>query len=264
MHTPMIELRDVSFAYPGEVPVIEDVSFALGGGRLCTLMGGNGCGKTTLLKLIAGLLEPRTGVIRVREQELASLSRRDTARIMSLVPQEHALAFPYSVHEVVLMGRAPHINTLDQPGPRDREMVAQALDEVGISHLGSRLFTQLSGGERQLCLIARALAQDTPIMLLDEPTSHLDFRNQIHTLTTLRRLVRTRSLLAFVVTHDPNQSLSFADEVLMLREGRIRHHGHPREVVNAQTIEDIYDITVREFREGSEVIGVMPMPLEES
>jgi len=256
----LIEVRDLSFAYEGARDVFADISFTLGKGRLCALMGGNGSGKTTLIKCISGILKPSAGEVRVGGQSLEHISRRERARRMSVVPQEHATVFSYSVQHMVLMGRAPYIGTLALPGPVDLERAQAALEEVGIAHLSDKPFTNISGGERQLVLIARSLAQDTPVMLLDEPTSHLDYRNQILTLSVIRQLVRTRGLLALIATHDPNHALNFADEVLLLHQGAILCSGAPQEVITRETIRTVYGIDVLEFRRDGRVRGLMPAP----
>ncbi len=254
----LIRVENLSFAYEEDVPVLGDISFELRPGTFCALMGGNGSGKTTLLKCLSSLLKIPRGRILVNGNDLAVMARREIARSLSMVPQEHSLVFPYTVKDMVLMGRAPYIDTFAMPGRADRHRAQAALEDVGIAHLSGKLFTRISGGERQLTMIARALAQDTPVMLLDEPTSHLDFRNQIRTLSIVRRLVREKGLLAVMATHDPNHVLQFADYVMVIEDGRLALKGRPDAVINRENIAKIYGVDVEEIRHAGSIRGIIP------
>ncbi len=253
----LIELRDLAFAYEGCAPTFSGISCRLGSGKLCALMGGNGSGKTTLIKSIAGLLPGYDGQIRIGNDDIKDLSRRRIARQMSMVAQDNDLAFPYRVGDMVLMGRAPYIDTFALPGRDDKAKALQALADVGMQDFKNRYFSKISGGERQMVLIARALAQDTPVMLLDEPTNHLDFKNKILVLHLIKRLVQERNLLALMATHDPNHVLQFADYVMILHEGRIFSEGQPSEVINRETMRAVYGVDVEEIVKDGRIRGVM-------
>ncbi|MBN1636846.1 MAG: ABC transporter ATP-binding protein [Deltaproteobacteria bacterium] len=254
----MIEISTLEFSYINKTSVFTDISFSLPAGRLCALMGGNGSGKTTLLKCIAGLLVPSHGTISIAGTRISKLTKRQRARRMSMVPQEHSTVFPYTVENMVLMGRAPYIDAFAMPGEDDLSVAYQAMQEVGIEHLAHKMYSQISGGERQLVLIARSLAQNTPIMLLDEPTSHLDYRNQILTMSIVRRLVKEKGFLALIATHDPNHALFFADTVIILHQGRILRNGPSGEVINRDNISTVYGIEVQEIRDHDKIRWIMP------
>jgi iron complex transport system ATP-binding protein len=254
----LIQATDLSFGYESNRNVFEEVTFSLSPGRLYALMGGNGSGKTTILKCLSGLLRGYTGDIRLAGVPLPGLGRKELARKISLVPQESSIIFPYPVRNMVLMGRAPYIGTFDLPGKNDQAIAEEALQTVGIPHLADKLYAKISGGERQLVLIARALAQKTPVMILDEPTSHLDFRNQTLIFTILGQLVREHGLLVITAIHDPNLALSFCDEVMILHQGRILLSGPPCEVINRKTISRVYSVEVEEIRHNGRIRGIMP------
>lgn len=254
--TCTLAFDELGFAYPHAATVFERVSAQLPAGQLCALMGTNGSGKTTLIKCLAGLLPTYHGRITLAGADLRRLSRRAGARQLSLVPQDCNADFAYLVGDMVLMGRAPYIETFASPSAQDRAISRAALAAVGLERFHDRLFTKLSGGERQLVLIARSLAQDAPVMLLDEPTSHLDFKNQIRVMRTLKQLVQDRGLLAVMATHDPNLTLSFADRVLLLHEGRLIADGPPAEVLTAATMQRVYGLKVDELRQDGRLVAL--------
>ena len=255
--TPM-EVTSLSFCYEEKIPVFRNLSFTLKQGMLYSIMGGNGSGKTTILRCLSRILNPCEGTITVGGKTLQNLSRSECARLISAVPQEHTIIFPYRVHNMVIMGRAPYIGTFSMPGKNDSDLAEKAMEEVGITHIADKLYTKISGGERQLVLIARALAQNTPIMILDEPTNHLDFKNQIHILTILKRLVDEKGLLVLIATHDPNHTLHYADEVIILHNGSILTNGSPQEVITKKTIKQVYNVDVDEIRQDNQIRGVIP------
>ena len=254
--TCTLAINDLGYAYPRAATVFEGVTANLPAGQLCALMGTNGSGKTTLIKCLAGLLPGYLGSIALGGTDLQRLSRRAAARQLSLVPQECSADFAYLVSDMVLMGRAPYIDTFASPSEQDRSISREALAAVGLERFHDRLFTKLSGGERQLVLIARALAQDAPVMLLDEPTSHLDFKNQIRIMRTLKQLVRERGLLTVMATHDPNLTLSFSDRVLLLHEGRLLADGPPAEILTAATMQRVYGLNVDELRQDGRLVAL--------
>lgn len=258
MTSNLLEVDNLCFWYEEGVPVFNDISFSLKQGMFYSIMGGNGSGKTTILRCLSRLLTPYQGTITVGGKYIQNMGRAECARMISAVPQEHSIIFPYRVHSMVTMGRAPYIGTFSMPGKTDTSIAEKAMEEVGITHLADKLYTNISGGERQLVLIARALAQDTPIMILDEPTNHLDFRNQIHILTILKHLVHEKGLLVLIATHDPNHTLNYADEVIILHNGTILTQGNPQKVITRETIRQVYDVEVDEIWKNHRIRGVMP------
>jgi iron complex transport system ATP-binding protein len=231
--------REVAFAYNGP-PVLRRVSFAVRPGRLVCLLGQNGCGKTTLLRLLLGLLVPASGRLRLGDREPASLSRREMARRVAYVPQTHHPAFAHSVLDMVLMGRAAHGAFFGRPTGRDRDIAARALDRFGLGHLGAAPVTRLSGGQRQLTLLARGLAQQAPVLVLDEPVTGLDFGHQARFLEILRELC-AEGHTCVMTTHSPDHALWVADQVILLQDGQVMADGAPSEVLTGDTLGRLYD-----------------------
>jgi iron complex transport system ATP-binding protein len=234
----MIEVSNLGFSYR-QHPVFEQVSFSLGKGRLCALLGVNGSGKTTLFKCCLQLLPVRTGHIRLADQDIAGLPVAAMARLAAYVPQDHQPAFPFKVKDVVLMGRTPQLSGRFHIAPVHYEQCIRAMDMLGLLPLAEKPLTALSGGQRQLVMIARALAQETPVLLLDEPTAALDFRHQLMIWDILQQIARDGATL-MVCTHDPNHVLWFCDQVLVLHEGRLLADGVPGEVLDNQLLETLY------------------------
>ncbi|WP_119681553.1 ABC transporter ATP-binding protein [Indioceanicola profundi] len=252
-----LELRDLAYGYPGRT-LGERVSLTLGSGELLCLLGPNGSGKTTLFKTLLGLLPPRAGRVLLGGADLSSLTRAEVARRIAYVPQSHTAYFPYSVAEVVLMGRTAHLGPFASPGSIDHAVAGRALSAMGIAHLANRAYTQLSGGERQLALIARALAQAAPILVMDEPTSSLDFGNQVRVLERIRALKREGQAI-ILSTHDPAQAHALADRVALLEQGGIMALGPPQEVATAQTLARLYGVSVAVERlANADLVAVVP------
>jgi len=241
----LIKLENLIFQHPHtDAPVVNDVSFRVEQGRLAVLLGPNGSGKTSLFKCIAGLWRPTSGVVRLDGTDLLALSYRQRAELLAVVPQDHTPPFPYTVMEAVLMGRAPHVGLYSAPSAEDMQIARQALESVGVSHLAERCYTRISGGERQMTLIARAIAQDAPLLLLDEPTSHLDFKNQHRVLEMVHRIAADKGLTVLMTLHDPNLAAFFADQVVMLKQGRIVADGQPEDVLQEDVLANLYDIGI--------------------
>jgi len=241
----MIHVNNLTFQHPHTpVPVVNGVSFRVAEGTLSVLLGPNGSGKTTLFKCIAGLWRPGTGRVLFDGRDIREMTFRERAAMLAVVPQDHTPPFPYSVFEAVLMGRAPHVGLYSSPSAHDEEAAFDALQAVGIAHLADRRYTRISGGERQLTLIARALAQDAPLLLLDEPTSHLDFRNQHLVLETVRRVAAEKGLTVLMTLHDPNLTAFFAHQVIMLRSGALIGDGEPSQVLTENNLALLYNIGI--------------------
>jgi iron complex transport system ATP-binding protein len=221
-------------------------SVRLSAGRVCALLGPNGAGKTTLMRTLLGLIAPVAGEILIEGRPLAGLDERERARRMAWVPQQQAGGFDWPVRELVLMGRSAHGGLLAAPSAHDRAVVAAALERLGIAALADRPLSRLSGGERQLSLIARALAQQARLVMLDEPTASLDFGNQGRVMREVRRLADAGMAVLFS-THDPNLALRHADEAWLLQAGRVCEQGEAATVLDAHRLSGLYGVPVREL-----------------
>jgi iron complex transport system ATP-binding protein len=235
----------VVFSYGGR-DVLAGVSAAVPRGSLVGVLGPNGSGKTTLLRCLMGYLTPRSGSVTLGGSDVARWSRRDFARQVAVVPQEMPTDFPLSVLELVLLGRVPHLPArgIGFESARDRAAAAAALEECAISALADRPIHQLSGGELRRAFIARALAQETPFLLLDEPTSSLDLRHQLAILDLLRRRARAGAGV-LVVLHDVNLAAAHCDGVVLLREGAVAAAGHPRDALDPEILGEVYGVDLR-------------------
>ncbi|WNV77618.1 ABC transporter ATP-binding protein [Geodermatophilus sp. DSM 44513] len=234
----MLEIKDLSTRLGG-VTVLDGVSLEVAQGRLAVLFGPNGAGKSTLFRCIVGVQRHR-GLVTVDGESLARWDARRLARTIAYVPQEHAPSFSFLVRDVVLMGRNPQRGGVFGPTPADVAASLDALDRLGLTHLAARSYLTLSGGQRQLVLIARALAQGARFLLLDEPTASLDFGNQLLVWSTIRRLV-DEGCGALVCTHDPNHALWFADDAAALgRDGRMLDSGLVGDVIDARRVQQLY------------------------
>jgi iron complex transport system ATP-binding protein len=225
-----LAIENISAGYNG-IPVLKDVSLQVQQGDICALMGRNGSGKTTLLRCVNAVLKPMHGRVVANGRNVAHLSRIEVARLISLVPQGIYTAFSFSCLEMTLMGSAARVKAWAAPGKKETQKALEILSEVGIETLTHRPFNHLSGGERQLVMLSRAFFQDAPIMLLDEPNTHLDFSNQHRIMKLMRELVKKRGVTALISLHDPNLTLYYCDHVAMLREGRIIACGPSSEVM---------------------------------
>jgi iron complex transport system ATP-binding protein len=234
----------VSFAY-GTRTVLRDVTLTVARGSMLALAGPNGSGKSTLLALLAGTRRPQQGTIAVHGRASASYDRRALARLVAVVPQDTSVTFPYTVAEMVLMGRAPHRPPLGLEGARDVAIAEQAMAETGILALADRRVTELSGGERQRVIVARALAQEPAVLLLDEPTTHLDIRHAIEIFDLVAAVNRTRRVTVVAVLHDLTSAALHFDRIAFLRDGRLVADGPPRTIITAATIAEVFDADVR-------------------
>jgi len=237
----LLDARGAEYAYPAGPPVVRGVSLEAGRGTLSALIGPNGCGKSTLIRLFAGLIEPARGELLFDGAPLRSLPRRELAKRVAYVPQASALAFPFTVLEVVLTGRSPYTPRFRFENAEDRERAMQALATVGAAHLASRRVTELSGGERQMVAVARALAQEPQCLLLDEPSAALDLKHRAALIRTLAQLRESQGLTALVVTHDLHLIDPLFDHVFALRDGILAAQGPPAEVLTDSVLAQVYD-----------------------
>jgi iron complex transport system ATP-binding protein len=221
--------------------VLRDVGFRVAGGEVCSVLGNNGAGKSTLLKCLLGILRPQAGSVELDGRDAARLSRREVARHMAYVAQQSEARERLTVFDTVLMGRRPHISW--GVTERDLDVVQEIMGALDLDRLAMRHTDELSGGEAQKVAIARALAQEPRVLLLDEPTSNLDLRNQLEVLRTVRRAAEDRGIAALMAIHDINLALRFSDRFLLLKDGAILACGGP-EVITQETIEETYGVRV--------------------
>jgi iron complex transport system ATP-binding protein len=239
----MLAAHDLAFGFPSR-EVGRDVDFTLARGESLAILGANGAGKSTLLRTLLGVLRARGGRVDVDGASIATLSASERAARIAYVPQQHVPAYAFTVLETVLMGRAAHLGVFARPGRADRRAAHDALATLGVDALASRRITELSGGERQLVMIARALAQQAPILILDEPTANLDFGHRSRVLRELDRL-RDAGLTIVFATHEPDQALAHADRALLLVAGRPLVLDTPEHALTAANIERVYSTPVR-------------------
>ena len=237
-----IEVKNLNFSY-GSRQVLHDISFTVGSGEFLSILGPNGVGKSTLFRCVLGLLSGYTGTVTVDGTDVRSFSVREMAKHIAYIPQSSHPIFNYSVSDIVLMGRTSGLSTFRSPGKKDKELCQWAMEKVGISHLALRCFHRLSGGEQQLVLIARALVQKAPVLMLDEPTANLDFGNQLLVLEQARSLAR-EGYTVIQTTHHPEQSYLFSDRILTIQKGRVLKEGTPEEVLTEETIRALYGVDV--------------------
>jgi iron complex transport system ATP-binding protein len=238
-----LEVKDLAFGFPGRT-VGRGVSFSLGAGEVMCVLGPNGGGKTTLFRTLLGLLERQAGSIRIEADPLEALSRGEIARRIGYVPQGHAAYFAFTVQEFVLMGRTAHLGAFASPAANDFLVVDRALESLGIAALAGRPVTEISGGERQLALVARALAQEPRLLVLDEPTATLDLGNQVRVLERIKNLSGKGMSILFS-SHDPDHAFMCASRALLLAEGRALEIGPPQEVIRADTLQRMYGVSVQ-------------------
>ncbi len=241
---PLVEVRDVAFGYGGSFR-LEGVSFELAAGEILGVIGPNASGKTTLVRLLSKVREPERGEIRLGDAPLRRLGRRALAREVAVVPQDLVPAFPITVEELVLMGRHPRAEGRFFESPHDLAKAREAMARAGVLELAGEPLESLSGGERQRAVLARALAQEPRLLLLDEPTSHLDLRHQREIVGLLRGLNRERGTTILLVSHDLSLAGEVADRLLLLSCGRVAKLGTPAEVLDEQTLEAAYGCPVR-------------------
>jgi len=254
-----LTINHLSFKYNG-LPALEDVALEVGLGEVLSIVGPNGSGKSTLLKCINRILKTKQNTVLIDGRDVGKIGLRDLAKMMGYIPQNSLSSFPFTVFDVVLMGRRPYIQW--SLGERDKEIVAKILEFLGIDNLAMRYFNELSGGEQQKVIIARALAQQPQILLLDEPTSSLDIRHQLEIICILRSLTQGKNRSVIVAMHDLNLASRFSDRMLMLKQGSIFAVGDPVSVLTEENIEAVYGVKSRVTNSILDIPQVTPLVSE--
>lgn len=252
----MLEVSDLSFGFPGRT-IGRGIGFTLGAGEVMCVLGPNGGGKTTLFRTLLGLLPSHSGRILLRNDPLESLSRGEIARRVGYVPQGHAAYFAFTVREFVLMGRTAHFGAFASPAANDFLVADRVLESLGIAALAERPVTEISGGERQLALVARALAQQPRLLVLDEPTAGLDFGNQIRVLQRISN-VSEKGISVLFSSHHPDHAFLCAGRALLLAEGRALEIGPPQEVIRADTLQRLYGVPAQVLSTEAGVHAFLP------
>lgn len=242
----ILELKNINFSYSEKNNPsgfsLSEVSLKIYEGDFISLLGPNGCGKSTLLKLIANILQPTSGISELYKVDYSLIKRREFARSVAFVPQNSGTNFPYSIYEIVMMGRSPYLNFLGIEDQIDRKLVLNTLELLEISHLKNKGINEVSGGEAQRALIARAIVQKPKILLLDEPNSHLDIKHQLSIYNLLRKLNSSNNLTVITISHDLNLSNYFSNRALLMNDGKIHFDSNPGDVLTEENIFKIFGI----------------------
>ncbi len=237
----MLQTKNISASYR-ETVVLEEVSFQVEEGEFLGIIGPNGAGKTTLLKIMTGVKSPLTGEVMLDGKDMRSLSRKQIAQIMAVVPQSSFIPPLFTVEDVVMMGRYPHQRSRFTITKEDNEVVKDVIQKIGITLFGSRFINELSGGERQEVIIARALAQKPKVLMLDEPTASLDIKHQMKILGLVKMLVKEDGITAIMVIHDLNLAARFCQRLILLHNCKIHSHGKPEDVLTSQNLKEVYEV----------------------
>ena len=241
----MLTVKDLCVNY-GEKRILNDINLHIDSGEILAVVGSNGAGKTTLFKAIMRFINPVSGGVYIDKRDIASYSRKSLSRHIAYVPQCHNCTFPYTVREMVVMGRQPRLGTFSEPTGKDENKADEALKTLGIDHLGARKYRKLSGGEKQLVLIARALAAQPRILVMDEPTASLDFHNSLKVLSEILRL-KAHDMALLVTCHSPRQARVFADSVLMLKQGAVHRYGDAALLTDPAVLHELYNVNIDEY-----------------
>ena len=239
----MIQVRDVEFSY-GKQEVLKGISFCMEKGEFVCVLGANGCGKTTLLKSILAFLTPQHGQVLLYGKDIHQMDERERARKIAYIPQYHTPPFPFTVRDVVLMGRTPHLSRICRPTEKDCRIADESMERLGIAHYANKSYTALSGGQRQMVVIARALAQQPDLLIMDEPTASLDFGNQYLVLAQVKKLAR-EGMGVLMVTHNPDHAFYCADRIIAMEDGKILSMGDAGKVINEAVMKAVYHMPVK-------------------
>ena len=245
----MLRVTDLKCGYDKRTEIVHGVSFTVEDGEFACIMGANGCGKSTTLKTVLDILPPFGGAVQLDGRDVFTMSSAERAQIFAYIPQSHTPPFPFTVADVVLLGRTPYIGQFARVREKDRVIAYQALCQLSIQHLADAVYSELSGGQQQLVLIARALAQQPKVLLMDEPTASLDFGNQQLVLSRMRKLTQS-GMSVLMVTHDPGHAFFCADKVIMMERGSVLGIGTPEEIITEPNLKRIYghDVCVSEVQ----------------
>jgi iron complex transport system ATP-binding protein len=239
----MLKINNLSVFY-GDRQILHDIQLEVKSGEIVVLLGPNGAGKSTLIRSISGVIPIRKGNIFVDQKDVTTLSTMDRARHISVVPQAVSIPPAFTVWETVLLGRTPYLNFLGQTSAKDEAIARQALEQVDVLHLIDKRMNEISGGEQQRVLLARTLAQDTPILLMDEPTTHLDISHQVDLLKLITKQAREKNLTVLIALHDLNLASMFADRIAIVQTGLLCVAGTPRETLTSEIINSVYNVPV--------------------
>jgi len=250
-------LDHVSFRFNDSQDILKEVSLEVPEGKVTVLLGPNGSGKTTLFKALLNLITPQSGDIYLNGENLQGYGRDRLSKVMAWVPQDEEPSFPYSVMEYLYMGRTPYLGFFEMPTEEDTKRIEGLLEDLGISHLKDREILKLSGGEKRLALLARALAQEPELLVLDEPTAHLDLGNKVMTLKALRGMAESGRTVLFS-THDPNEALLVADHVAVISEGEVMGQGAPTVTITEEILRAIYGADIRVIEVEGRLIVNLP------
>ena len=248
-----IIIKDLSFGY-FDTEIFRNFSLEIDEGETLTILGPNGSGKTTLLKLIQKIILPKSGDIIISGKNINNITNKALSKSTSFVPQIHNQTFPYRVIDFVLMGRNPYISDYSIPKEEDIEIANKVLEEMGLYYLKDRPYTDISGGELRLVLIARGIVQNTEILLLDEPTAFLDFKNQLIVLETIKELKEKKKLTVIMTLHNPNEAYKYSDKILLIKKGEVISYGKPIDVINDENLKKVYSVDVEIVRYNGETI----------
>ncbi|CUP91746.1 ABC transporter ATP-binding protein [Anaerotruncus colihominis] len=258
----MIQVRDVEFSY-GKQEVLKGISFCMEKGEFVCVLGANGCGKTTLLKSILAFLTPQHGQVLLYGKDIHQMDERERARKIAYIPQYHTPPFPFTVRDVVLMGRTPHLSRICRPTEKDCRIADESMERLGIAHYANKSYTALSGGQRQMVVIARALAQQPDLLIMDEPTASLDFGNQYLVLAQVKKLAR-EGMGVLMVTHNPDHAFYCADRIIAMEDGKILSMGDAGKVINEAVMKAVYHMPVKvrsvSLGEGLDATICIPVP----
>jgi len=260
---PIIKIKDVSYVYDNKVVALKGITFAISKGEVVSILGPNGAGKTTLLKCLLKILKPK-GAIYINGKELWKISNRELAKTIGYVPQRYYSVFAYRVLDFVLMGRAPHHTMFSLPSTSEYDKALKILEVLGIKDLANRTIAEVSGGQLQLILIARALVQEARILLLDEPTAHLDIANELKVLGIVRSLVKKKIVdTAIMALHDPIMAALFSDKIILINNGVMVAQGTPRQVLTPENLYKVYGVEF-DVVERDDKILIIPKTIPEA
>jgi len=254
-----LNINGITFFYDS-VKALDDITFEVNEGEVLGVIGPNGSGKTTLLRCINMVLKPKVGTVFIDGENILELDRKDIAKKIAVVPQNSTIRFPFTLFDIVLMGRTPHLGRLDRETPEDIEIAKKAMKITKTLHLADRLIDEVSGGERQRVIIARALTQEPKILLLDEPTLHLDINHQLEILELIKKLARKNKLIVILTSHDLNLASRYCDRLVLLNTGRIYSIGKPQNVLTRDNIKEVYNIEVEiNYNKRTKSLNIIPV-----